>query len=189
MSIVCAYAAPGGKSIVFGSDRAVIDGGRIELSHTKKWNKTDAGIWVGSVGDLSVAHTLRSMSYQGFRAVVNDPIASHQFFKMRLEAAGIKKHEESNTYPGQAIIIDPGFGYYELNNCLTLQQVENMNFVAIGSGSDFAHGAAQVLKGASTDNVVRLSLMAACNLCSSCSFPTDVWNIDSSGASHEEFLS
>lgn len=192
MTIICALSSKDGDTIAFAGDRHLSYGQRTSIMHTPKWVDID-GIWIGVAGRLIFAQALKEIKKEEWLNVVKSPVAFRKLMHDNLIQNGgatpLKDNED--YFPVSGIIIIPGHGMWHFNGDLMPVPVKAGDFVATGSGEEYAYGAAyaHMLPNNNCDiyGTVLVATLAAAKHDMNCAQPIDVFTINSElKVSHHE---
>ncbi|MGZ8432784.1 MAG: hypothetical protein ACXWYM_00370 [Candidatus Binatia bacterium] len=183
MTTICAKASPDGTSIAFGSDRNFRIGELHQTLPEPKWF-TSPTICFGIAGVHKFFPALVEHAGEladAAREMGDKPLALSRVLTKACEAADIKKDEE-NLYNATGIIIAPRIGAWLFCNALHTIRIRAGQFFAVGSGADFAFGAAHATPEHMPDyEHVIAALDAACARDRSSVRPLDIFYIASDG--------
>jgi ATP-dependent protease HslVU (ClpYQ) peptidase subunit len=141
MSIVCAKKTEDGVWIA--SDKRLCDKGFIFSDHAEKWVKMSSGLWIGYVGHSAILAALGSVS-----TLTTDELKTRGLASRIREWAREDGWDATSTdgappdFSYDLIVVDPSKGRVFLLCGDGSATDVGEEFVAIGSGREFAYGAA-----------------------------------------------
>lgn len=172
MTTICAAVSCDGRSIVFGSDtQATLNDARV--SPTQKWVMAH-GWHIGIAGDSRAGSILARHAYDAFRN--NERVFDFaETVRALLERFGWRPENDGGAprYRLSGLIIRSYDGRFapelwEFCGGFSLERVASGDFMACGSGAEFARGAAHALRDRSPSERVEAALTAAVDF--------DIWS-------------
>ena len=177
MTIICALRSQDGVWI--GSDSRVSkNSGFVCPAPFDKWAKTAEGILWGISGHLRLASIIGTLP--GVKTVAQFSKALRDATKEDGWSAEGNKHGEPCDWCFDVIAVIDG-KVYEINGSGSVVDFED-NFCALGSGREFAYGAAFALDDMDPEVIVRTAVESACKYDSSCGEPIFVEHIPCASA-------
>lgn len=191
MTIIAAYVSKDGNKMAFASDRLMVFGSMLKTRMSEpKWKNIGDDVWVGCSGFQHYGVIMHSLDGAAVREIARRGEAHlQQYLRGIVEACGMPTpssiDEMDDGLESDAIIIVPGVGVFTINNGMTVIRAAKGEFIAIGTGTTYAYGAASALRRLAGDNsdidpkmLVTQACHAACDCDLYCGGPVDVWEMN-----------